>query len=37
MSQIHYMGYLENENLETFLEDFSVGLCPHDAKNLNIK
>ena len=32
MSQIHYMGYLENENLETFLEDFSVGLCPHDAK-----
>lgn len=33
MKQIHFAGYLENDNLEKYLADFSIGLCPHDAKN----
>jgi hypothetical protein len=32
MKQIHYVGYLDTNNLEKYLEDFSIGLCPHDAK-----
>jgi hypothetical protein len=31
LKKIHYVGYLENEALDNFLKDFSLGLCPHDS------
>ncbi len=33
MKKIYYVGYLDSVNLENYLEDFSIGLCPHDAKS----
>ena len=32
MKQMHHIGYLNTEDLNNFLQDFSIGLSPHDAK-----
>ena len=33
MKKIHYVGYRNSDEFKNILKDFSIGLCPHDAKN----
>ena len=37
MNYIHHVGYIKkDEELKKFLKDFSIGICPHDAKEPKI-